>query len=38
MSAVALDVIFIHTLELTAFFRPIFVYLIPINTRKVALS
>lgn len=38
MSTVALDVIFIHTLELTAFFRPSFVYLIPINTRKVALS
>jgi len=38
MSAVALDVIFIYTLELTAIFRPSFVYLIPINTRKVALS
>jgi hypothetical protein len=38
MSAIAFDMIFIDTLKLTAFFRPIFVNLVPINTRKVALS
>jgi len=37
MSTVAFDVIFIDTLELTAIFRPIGVYLVPVYTGKVAL-
>ena len=38
MRAVAFDVIFIDSLELTAFLRPSFVYFVPINTGKVTLS
>ena len=38
MCAIAFDMIFINILELTPFFRPIRVSVVPIYTRKVTLS